>query len=167
MDWWSKVGCLLEATLEVGVLQCITHDSRSIWASRRGVFGGLGIPDYKPLWCSLLLVCCCFEMRFQTQNVEATIGATGSIVAFVNVSDCIHVCKVVELSPSNAVESRDGVSRVSIPFRIAAFGMLFLTVGFILARLECNRRLEAEADAPDLPELDTETIGCIGESDDR
>ena len=43
-----------------------------------------------------------------------------------------------------------------IPFRIAAFGMLFLTVGFILARARiAYRRLEAEADAPDLPELNT------------
>ncbi len=34
--------------------------------------------------------------------------------------------------------------------------MLFLTVGFILSRAKIAlRRLEAEADAPDLPELNT------------
>ena len=42
-----------------------------------------------------------------------------------------------------------------LPLRIAAFGMLFIMIGFILARAKIAlRKLEEEAAAPDLPSPD-------------
>jgi hypothetical protein len=42
------------------------------------------------------------------------------------------------------------------PLRVAAFGMLFLATGFVVRRWrQVYRQLEAEVQAPDLPDVPT------------
>lgn len=83
-----------------------------------------------------------------------TIGAVSTIVAFVNVPIVYFSVKWWRTlhQPFSSPKTVDAM--MVLPLRIAAFGMLFLSIGFIVARWRiAKRRLEVESDTPDMPAL--------------
>lgn len=154
-----KWDAYLEATLEVGVLLNILLTIQgSIWAKPTWGIWWTWDPRLTTTAIMVLSFVGVLLLRNAIANPErrTTITATGSIVAFVNVP-IVYMSVNWWNSLHQTQSSPETVSpEFQTPFRIAAFGMLFVTVAFILARARIAfQRLEAEADAPDLPELKT------------
>ena len=154
-----KWDAYLEATLEVGILlNVLLTIQGSIWARPTWGIWWTWDPRLTTTAIMVLSFIGVLLLRNAITNPErrATITATGGIVAFVNVP-IVYMSVRWWRSLHQTQSSPETVSpEFQLPFRIAAFGMLFITVGFILARGRIAlKRLEAEADAPDLPDLNT------------
>lgn len=154
-----KWDAYLEGTLEVGILlNVLLTIQGSIWARPTWGIWWTWDPRLTTTAVMVLSFVGVLLLRNAITNPErrATITATGGIVAFVNVP-IVYMSVRWWRSLHQTQSSPETVSpEFQLPFRIAAFGMLFITIGFILARgTIALKRLEAESDAPDLPDLNT------------
>lgn len=159
--WQGKVStdAYLEATLEVGVLlNVLLTIQGSIWAKPTWNVWWTWDPRLTTTAIMVLSFVGVLLLRNAITNPvrRATITATGAIVAFVNVP-IVYMSVRWWRSLHQTQSSPETVSQtMHLPLRMAAFGMLFIMIGFILARGRIAlRRLEAESEAPDLPDLDT------------
>ena len=153
-----KWDAYLVSTIEVGVLlNVLLTIQGSIWAKPTWGVWWTWDPRLTTTAIMVLSFVGVLLLRNAISNPQrrATITATGGIVAFINVP-IVYMSVRWWRSLHQTQSSPETVSPdFQIPFRIAAFGMLFVTIGFILARGRLElRRLEAESDAPDLPDLD-------------
>jgi heme exporter protein C len=82
-----------------------------------------------------------------------TLSSVATIVAFVNVPIVYMSVKWWRTLHQNFSSPETVSSSMVTPLRIAAFGMLFLATSFVVRRWRLSlARLNAEFEAPDLPE---------------
>jgi heme exporter protein C len=158
--WTGKRGwdAYLEATVEVGVLlNLLLLFQGSIWAK----------PTWGTWWTwdPRLTTTAIMELSFigvlllrntiEQPEKRSVITAIAGIVAFVNVPIVYMSVKWWRTLHQTQSSPETVSSTMVLPLRIAAFGMFFLMIGMIIARGRIAlRRLEEEADAPDLPSPD-------------
>jgi len=151
MKWDAAV----EATAEVGVVLCgLLLVQGSIWAR----------PTWNVWWTwdprltTTAVMAISFVVVLILRRVidapgrRLTVSAVASIVAFVNVPIVYMSVKWWRTlhQPFSSPETVD--SPMVTPLRIAAFGMLFLSIALCTLRWRiAHKRLAAEAEAPELP----------------
>lgn len=146
-----------EAAIEVGVLlNAMLLIQGSIWA--RPTWGVWWTWDPR-LTTSAVMVMAFTAILVLRRLIEAperrmTVGAVSTIVAFVNVPIVYFSVKWWRTlhQPFSSPKTVDAM--MVWPLRIAAFGMLFLAISFMVSRWRIGKaRLEAEAAAPEQPVL--------------
>lgn len=152
-----KMDAYLEASLEVGVLLSVLLTIQgSIWAKPTWGVWWTWDPRLTTTAIMVLSFVGVLLLRNTITNPKrrSMITATGAIVAFVNVP-IVYMSVRFWRSLHQTQSSPETVSQtMHLPLRMAAFGMLFLMVGFILARGKIAfKRLQFEDQAPDLPDL--------------
>ncbi len=150
---------MVEASVEVGLLlNALLLIQGSLWA--KPTWGVYWTWDPRLTTCAIMVVAFGVVLALRRQIHDParrlTISSVATIIAFINVP-------IVYLSvkwwrtlhqPYSSPETVDGA--MVTPLRVAAFGMLFLAVGFVVRRWrQVRKQLEAEVTAPDLPEAPT------------
>lgn len=154
----QKWDAYLEATIEVGLLLNILLTIQgAIWA--KPTWGVWWTWDPRLTTNVIMFVSFLGVLLFRASitNIEkrSVMTAVGSIIAFVNVIivyESVNWWKSLHQTQStpNTVSEQ-----MHLPLRIAAFGMLFLSIGMILVRGKIAlQRLERETKVPDLPSND-------------
>ena len=148
---------LVEASVEVGVLlNAMLLVQGSIWARPTwGVFWTWD-PRLTTAAVMALMFAVVLVLRHLIEQPERRMMASGvaTVVAFVNVPIVYFSVKWWRTlhQPMSSPKTVDSV--MVTPLRMAAFGVLFLAIAFTVARWRiAMRRLAAEQDAPDLPDL--------------
>ncbi len=156
--WTGRYGwdAAVEALTEVGVvLTLLLLVQGSLWAKPTwGVFW-----TWDPrLTTSAILLVLFVGVLFLRRVIEdperrMTVSAVAAIVAYVDVPVVYFAIKWWR-TLHQPFSSPDTVSSsMVLPLRIAAFGMLFLSIGLAVARWrDIRARLRVEADAPALPD---------------
>ena len=158
--WTGKRGwdAHLEATIEVGVvLNVLLTFQGSIWAKPTWGIWWTWDPRLTTTAIMVLSFVGVLLLRGSITNPErrSLVSAVGAIIAFVNVPIVYMSVKWWRTLHQDFSSPETVSSTMVLPLRIAAFGMLFLMIGLILARGRIAlQRLEEEADAPDLPSRD-------------
>ena len=158
--WTGKQGwdAYLEATIEVGVvLNVLLTMQGSIWAKPTWGIWWTWDPRLTTTAIMVLSFVAVLLLRGSITNPSrrSLVSAVGAIIAFVNVP-IVYMSVKWWRTLHQDFSSTDTVSNTMVlPLRITAFGMLFLMIGFILARGKIAlQKLNEEADAPDLPSPD-------------
>ena len=159
--WTGKRGwdAYLEATIEVGiVLNVLLTIQGSIWARPTWSVWWTWDPRLTTTAIMVLSFIGVLLLRNTNTNPErrALVTAIGAIISFVNVP-IVYMSVRWWKSLHQTQSSPETVSStMHLPLRMAAFGMLFIMIGFIIARGRLAlHRLKEEADAPDLPSIDS------------
>lgn len=159
MLWDGRRGweAMLEATVEVGLLlNVMLLIQGSIWA--RPTWGVWWTWDARLTTAAIMAVF--FATVLVLRNVidaperRSRATAVATIVAYVDVILVYYSVKLWNTlhQPFSSPKTVDG--EMVTPLRVAAFGMIFLAIGFSIARYRIAlRRLEAEDDAPEPPPL--------------
>lgn len=155
--WNSKVtwDSTVEAAVEVGVLlNAMLLFQGAIWA--KPTWGVYWTWDPRLTTTAIMVVTfvgvLVLRNLIQQPNRRMTATAVATIVGFVNVPVVYFSVKWWKTlhQPWSNPETVD--SPMVLPLRVAAFGMLFISIAFILARRRIAlARLEKEAAAPDMP----------------
>jgi heme exporter protein C len=145
----------LEACVEVGLLlNCLVLIQGSIWA--RPTWGVWWTWDPRLTTTAVMLVSFVGVMvlrsMIQPPSRRAVVTAIATIIAFVDVP-VVYMSVKWWNSLHQMQSSPETVDQTMIlPLRMAAFGMLFLSMGFVgFRRRIAEARLALEDDAPDLP----------------
>ena len=147
----------MEGSVEVGaVLNALLLVQGSIWA--RPTWGIWWTWDPRLTTAAVLLVLfiVVLVLRRTIEQTERRMTATAvaTIVAFVDVPIVYFSVKWWRTLHQPFSNPKTVSSSMVLPLRIAAFGMLFLALGYMLRRRSMAlARLAEEDDAPDLPEL--------------
>lgn len=147
----------MEGSVEVGtVLNALLLVQGSIWA--RPTWGIWWTWDPRLTTAAVLLVLfvVVLVLRRTIEQPERRMTATAvaTIIAFVDVPIVYFSVKWWRTLHQPFSSPKTVSSSMVTPLRIAAFGMLFLAIGYMLMRRRIAlERMAAEDDAPDLPEL--------------
>jgi heme exporter protein C len=148
----------LEATLEVGVLLNVMLTIQgSIWAKPTWNVWWTWDPRLTTTAIMVLSFMGVLLLRNAIQQVERRMLMTsvGAIIAFVNVPIVYFSVKWWRSLHQMQSTPKTVSSSMHLPLRMAAFGMLFLMIGFILARGKLAlRKMRTETTMPDLPDRD-------------
>lgn len=145
--WTGKKGwdAALEATLEVGVfLNVLLTIQGSIWA--RPTWGVWWTWDPRLTTTAIMVFSFLGVLLLRrvmspdAPERRAALTAVGSIVAFVNVPIVYFSVKFWRSLHQDFSSTETVSSTMVLPLRIAAFGMLFLMVGLIIARAKIAMR---------------------------
>ena len=156
--WTGKKGwdATLEASIEVGVLLNILLTIQgSIWAKPTWGIWWTWDPRLTTTAIMVLSFIGVLLLRQLIENAErrALVSAVGSIIAFVNVPIVYFSVKWWRTLHQDFSSPDTVSSPMVIPLRIAAFGMLFLMIGMIIARQRIAlKRLEKTSGDLVLPE---------------
>jgi len=146
---------MVEATVEVGLLlNVLLLIQGSLWA--KPTWGVYWTWDPRLTTCAIMVVAFGVVLAIRRQIDEPmrrlTLSSVATIIAFVNVPIVYMSVKWWKTlhQPYSSPETVD--SAMVTPLRVAAFGMLFLSTGFVVRRWRIARTaLERDFDAPDLP----------------
>lgn len=147
----------MEASVEVGtVLNALLLIQGSIWA--RPTWGVWWTWDPRLTTAAVLLVLfvvvLVLRRTIEQPERRMTASAVATIVAFVDVPIVYFSVKWWRTLHQPFSSPKTVSSEMVTPLRVAAFGMLFLAIGYMgMRRRIATARLAAEDDAPDLPAL--------------
>ena len=154
----SKKGwdALVEASVEVGVLlNVLLLIQGSLWAKPTwGVWW-----DWDPRLTTSAIMVVAFgvvlalRQSIQEPGRRLTISAVATIIAFINVPIVYMSVKWWRTLHQDFSTPETVDSTLKLPLRVAAFGMLFIGIFFVVSRWRiAMRKLSREMDAPDLPD---------------
>ena len=158
---WSakqKSDAYLVATIEVGILlNFLLTLQGAIWA--KPTWGVWWSWDPRLTTNAIMLISFVGVLLFRNSisNIErrSVLTAVGSIISFVNVPIVYASVKWWKSLHQSASTPETVSSTMHLPLRVAAFGMLFVAIAFIILRAKIAlRRLQRESEAPDLPNND-------------
>ncbi len=146
---------MVEASVEVGLLlNALLLIQGSLWA--KPTWGVYWTWDPRLTTCAIMVVAFGVVLALRRQiddpSRRLTLSSVATIVAFVNVPIVYMSVKWWRTlhQPYSSPETVD--SAMITPLRVAAFGMLFLSIGFVVRRWRIAMHdLHAEFEAPDLP----------------
>jgi heme exporter protein C len=150
---------MVEASVEVGLLlNALLLIQGSLWA--KPTWGVYWTWDPRLTTCAIMVVAFGVVLALRKQLDDPmrrlTISSVATIVAFINVPIVYMSVKWWRTlhQPYSSPETVD--SAMVTPLRVAAFGMLFLSTGFVVRRWRiASAGLKMEFEAPDLPEAPT------------
>jgi heme exporter protein C len=154
----QKWDAYLEATIEVGILLNILLTIQgAIWA--KPTWGVWWTWDPRLTTNVIMLVSflgvLLFRASISSIEKRGVMTAVGSIIAFVNVIivyESVNWWKSLHQTQSSPQTVSE---QMLLPLRLAAFGMLFISIGLILVRGKIAlQRLKRDTRAPDLPSND-------------
>tara|TARA_B100000575_G_scaffold279696_1_gene268333 strand:- start:644 stop:1339 length:696 start_codon:yes stop_codon:yes gene_type:complete len=147
---------MVEATVEVGLLlNVLLLVQGSLWA--KPTWGVYWTWDPRLTTCAIMVVAFGVVLALRRQiddpNRRLTLSSVATIIAFVNVP-IVYMSVRWWRTIHQDFSSPETVSSAMVtPLRIAAFGMLFLAISFVVRRWRVTlHHLEAEFEAPDLPD---------------
>ena len=157
--WTSKRrwDATMEASVEVGaVLNALLLIQGSIWA--RPTWGVWWTWDPRLTTAAVLLVLfvvvLVLRRTIEQPERRMTASAVATIIAFVDVPIVYFSVKWWRTLHQPFSSPKTVSSEMVTPLRVAAFGMLFLALGYMgMRRRIAMAKLAEEDDAPDLPEL--------------
>ena len=157
--WTSKRSwdATMEASVEVGaVLNVLLLIQGSIWA--RPTWGVWWTWDPRLTTAAVLLVLfvvvLVLRRTIEQPERRMTASAVATIIAFVDVPIVYFSVKWWRTLHQPFSSPKTVSSEMVTPLRVAAFGMLFLALGYMgMRRRIAAAKLAEEDDAPDLPEL--------------
>ena len=157
--WTSKRrwDATMEASVEVGaVLNALLLIQGSIWA--RPTWGVWWTWDPRLTTAAVLLVLfvvvLVLRRTIEQPERRMTASAVATIIAFVDVPIVYFSVKWWRTLHQPFSSPKTVSSEMVTPLRVAAFGMLFLALGYMgMRRRIAAAKLAEEDDAPDLPEL--------------
>lgn len=147
---------MVEASVEVGLLlNVLLLIQGSLWA--KPTWGVYWTWDPRLTTCAIMVVAFGVVLALRKQIDDParrlTLSSVATIVAFVNVPIVYMSVKWWRTLHQNFSSPETVSSSMVTPLRIAAFGMLFLATSFVVRRWRLSlARLNAEFEAPDLPE---------------